>query len=286
VVQESLSEQELIWLPTPGRWGFRADPFGIWNAGRLYVFVERFDYPDPRGWIEVLTYSATLELLSIDPALREPWHLSYPYVFTAGGEHWMVPEARDSGRLTLYRAKAFPSEWAPELTIPVDSGAVDATPLFWNGKWWLFYSVRQRKPEKANQLHVAFADELAGPWRPHPLNPVLVGVSNGRPGGSPCVGETFIDLPVQDGTGGYGSALRRLRITALDEQRFAAEDQPWLRPPPGVAPFDDGLHTLSSAGEVSLIDFKRVDRSPIARLLDARMKMAKRRVSATVPDAE
>lgn len=35
------------------------------------------------------------------------------------------------------------------------------------------------------------------------------------------------------------------------------------------APYCDGQHTLSSAGPVSLIDVKRIDRSPRARLFRA-----------------
>jgi hypothetical protein len=187
----------------------------------------------------------------------------------------MLPEARRSGRLTLYRARAFPFGWKAELTIPVPIEAVDATPLYWNGKWWLFYCTKQTRPERTNQLHIAFADTLEGPWRFHPLNPVRVGLATGRPGGSPCVGDGYIDLPVQDATTGYGGALRRLRITVLDESRFEADDQPWLHAPAAFAPFDDGLHTLSSAGEVSLIDFKGVDRSPMARLSGAWMRISR-----------
>lgn len=266
VVQGSFAAKDLVWLPNPGRWAFRADPFGIWSDDRLYIFVETFHYSDPRGFIEVATYSAALELLSIDLALREPWHLSYPFVFRMGGDYWMLPEARDSGRLTLYRAEAFPLRWKAEMTIPVERGAVDATPLRWNGKWWLFYSTRQKQPERANRLHVAFADDLTGQWCSHPLNPVRVSVSAGRPGGSPCVHDDHIDLPMQDGSNGYGSALRRLRITVLNERQFEAEDSPWVTPRGEFAPFDDGVHTLSSAGHLSLIDFKRIDRSPTGRL--------------------
>jgi len=232
------------------------------------VFVEAFDYSDRRGRIEVLTYSEDLELLSIDLALQEPWHLSYPFVFSSGNDHWMLPEARRSSGLTLYRAKDFPLEWKAELTIPVPAGAVDATPLFWKDKWWLFYCIKQRSPARTNTLHVAFADALAGPWKSHPLNPVRVDLSSGRPGGSPSIGDDFVDLPVQDAGRGYGGALRRLRITVLDETRFEAEDESWLKPPISFAPFADGLHTLSSANGVSLIDFKRIDRSLGTRLVN------------------
>lgn len=80
------------------------------------------------------------------------------------------------------------------------------------------------------------------------------------------IGDGYIDLPVQDARNGYGGALRRLRITVLDETRFEAEDYPWLGPTSAFAPFDEGLHTLSSAGDLSLIDVKRLYRPSLARL--------------------
>jgi hypothetical protein len=268
VVQDSLLPKHIVWLPSPEGRAFRADPFGVWHGGKLYVFVERLDLADPTGRIEVLTYSEELDLLSIDLALQEPWHLSYPYVFWSGNDHWMLPEARAAGRLTLYRSRSFPLGWKAEFTIPVPVGAVDATPLFWNEKWWLFYCLRQGRSHRRDQLHIAFADKLTGPWQHHPLNPVRRGLSGCRPGGSPLIGDGYIDLPVQDASNGYGGALRRLRINKLDEARFEAVDYPWLHSPATFAPFNDGLHTLSSAGDVSLIDVKRIDRPTLARLFN------------------
>lgn len=276
VVQESLLTNEILWLPSPGG-GFRADPFGVWHESRLYVFVERLDLADQIGRIEVLTYSSDLDLLGIDLALREPWHLSYPYVFRSGNSYWMLPEARGAGRLTLYRASAFPLGWRAELRIPLPDGAVDPTPFFWKDRWWLFYCLRQGRSHRKDQLHIAFADKLIGPWRHHPLNPVRRGLFGCRPGGSPIIGDGYIDLPVQDSRNGYGGALRRLRIRKLDERRFEADDCPWLQPPAAFAPFNDGLHTLSSAGDVSFIDVKRIDRPIAARLFNATVGKTVRR---------
>lgn len=269
--------KDIVWLPPPEGLGFRADPFGLWHGNQLYVFVERLDLADPVGRIEVLTYSEELDLLSIEVALREPWHLSYPFVFRSGESYWMLPEARGGGRLTLYKASAFPLGWRAELTIPVPAGAVDATPLFWKDKWWLFYCLRQGRSHQRDQLHIAFADRLAGPWQHHPASPVRKGLCGCRPGGSPVVGDGYIDLPVQDSRNGYGGALRRLRITKLDERRFEADDYPWLHAPATFAPFNDGLHTLSSAGDLSLIDVKRIDQSILVRLFNATVRRTRRR---------
>lgn len=266
LTQQSLEHAGLAWLPDPGPWSFRADPFGLWRNGHLYVFVERFDYSNPRGRIEVLTYDPSLQLTRVEDALSEPWHLSYPFVFEADGATWMLPEGAASGELTLYICEKFPTVWIPTSSIPVRQGALDATPLHWRGRWWLFYAVRQKPPDRGHELHVAYSDQLGGEWKEHPRNPVRVGLADCRPAGTPLVTKMGIDLPVQDGRNTYGGAVQRLRISVLDDQRFEAQTHSWLSPPADVAPFEAGLHTLSSAGPVSLIDLKQMDGSLAARV--------------------
>src|SRR5690349_19483814 len=102
------------WLPEQPAGQFLADPFG-WQAGSLlHVFVERFDYRSRHGVIDRLTLDHRGELLESRPALREPWHLSYPVVFEGEGAVWMLPEAFRGQRLTLYRGDAAMEQWRTE----------------------------------------------------------------------------------------------------------------------------------------------------------------------------
>lgn len=245
------------WLPPMLPNGFLADPFGLWRDDRLYLFVERFSYRERHGTIELLVYDRALQLLARREVLREPWHLSYPFVFTADGEIWMLPEAHRSGRLTLYRATEFPYRWERSTTIALDHIAVDATPAFHDGLWWVFHTVANDKQSKTGQLHLAYAEKLSGPWRPHPANPVRLDQASARPGGTPIVVAGKLLLPVQDCTRTYGGGVRMLTIVRLSPTLFAAETGSPLQPPAGIAPFDKGMHTLSAAGDVTLIDVKR-----------------------------
>ena len=280
IVEEGIDEASLHWLPELPPACFRADPFGLWRDGKLHVFVERFDYHDRGGWIEVLIYDADLRLLDSRPVLREAWHLSYPFVFEAEGETWMLPEAFQSGTLTLYRARRFPDQWEAVCALPLDGPAIDATPLFFAGRWWLFYAPSHAKAAKQSHLHVASAARLTGPWTVHPGNPVHIDRSSARPGGTPLVRDGAILLPVQDCRGTYGAALRILNISRLDETGFAAEARQGLAPAFWMAPYLDGMHTLSAAGAVTLIDAKWMDASlggKLSRLYGiAKQKMARR----------
>lgn len=261
ILEHGLKDVELCWLPAMGSFRFLADPFGLWRGDRLYIFVETYDYRVRIGAIEVLIYSKDLELLDRRPALAEPWHLSYPFVFEAEGSTWMLPEAHRSGRLTLYRATKFPTQWEVAHVISLDHVAVDATPFFHQGLWWIFYTSADREADKMSALHVSFAERLEGPWTAHRGNPVVRDMSGARPGGTPFSKGGEIILPTQDCSRTYGGAIRPLRIGMLTPDRFESELGPEIGIPPSAAPFREGLHTLSAAENVTLVDMKRTELS-------------------------
>ena len=282
ILRNGLRAYTTLWLPELPGDVFHADPFGVWRDRRLHVFVETFSYRSYVGHIDVLTYDAALNLLGCETALREPWHLSYPFVFEADGETWLLPEAFQSGALTLYRARQFPHRWEAVCRIPLDGPAIDATPFRHRGRWWLFYTPSRDRAARRSHLHVAFADRLTGPWHLHPGNPVRVDLAGARPGGTPFVEDGVIVLPVQDCRATYGHAVRTLHISVLDETAFVAADQDGVRAAPWMAPYTDGCHTLAAAGPVTLFDVKRMDASLRAKA--ARLSgIVRRRLQARRP---
>jgi hypothetical protein len=241
---------------------FLADPFGLWRDGRLHVFAEAFDYRRRHGVIEVLELDAGLRLASRRTVLREPWHLSYPQVVEHEGEVWMAPEAHRSGALTLYRAQAYPDRWVAAARLELDTPPIDATLMRHGGLWWLAYAPAGPQSHKQGRLHLAFAETLTGRWRTHPGNPVRVDRTSSRPGGTPFVWDGVLTLPVQDCRRSYGAGLRLLRILEMTPDRFEAEATAALAPPQPAGGYVDGMHTLSACGDVTLIDVKRIDRTP------------------------
>lgn len=270
VIQSGLAGREIVWLQDMPALTFLADPFGLWRDGRLYVFAEAYDYRDRHGFIEVLTFDASLSLLDRRMVLKEPWHLSYPFIVEAGGEIYMMPEAFRSGGVTLYRAREFPYVWEPVRKITLDHAPIDATPVFHNGLWWIFYTPATTRAAKVSALHVAYADSLHSPWTPHPGNPVQIDASSSRPGGTPLVIDGVLVIPMQDCRETYGGAMRPLHITTLTPTAFAAT--------PGAvmsAPGEDGFHTLAGAGDLTLVDAKRFHVSPASLASDVRHLLRK-----------
>jgi len=271
----SIADLPLHWLPPMASFRFLADPFGLWRDGRLHVFVEAYDYRVRIGAIEVLTYDASFALIDRQWALREPWHLSYPVVWEAEGETWMLPEAHRSKRLTLYRAAEFPHRWERAAEIPLDHVAVDATPFWHEGLWWLFYTSASNEPDKTAALHLAFAERVRGPWRVHPGNPVRRDPASARPGGTVQVVDGRIVLPVQDCSHTYGGAIRPLWFDRLDPGGVTMEAGPAIAGQEALAPFSEGMHTLAAAGDVTLVDVKRTELSLLGLSIEAMRELRK-----------
>jgi hypothetical protein len=172
----------------------------------------------------------------------------------------MAPEAHRSGAFTLYRCVEFPDRWEAAARFELDTPAIDPTPFRHDGLWWLAYSPTGPQSAKQGRLHLAFAESLTGPWRPHPGNPVRVDRASSRPGGTPVLLGGVLALPVQDCSRTYGGAVRHLAIHTLTPERFEAVAGPAIHAPLSAGAWQDGLHTLSACGELTLIDVKRKDR--------------------------
>jgi hypothetical protein len=60
---------------------------------------------------------------------------------------------------------------------------VDNSIAYYNGKWWLFSSVTSN-----DMLYLHYSDNLTGPWKEHPLSPIVAGDTHkARPSGRALV---------------------------------------------------------------------------------------------------
>ncbi|HLY87470.1 MAG TPA: formyl transferase, partial [Acetobacteraceae bacterium] len=128
-------------------------------------------------------------------------------------------------------------------------------------------------------LHIAFAERLQGPWRPHPGNPVRRDRASTRPGGTPQVIDGRVMLPVQDCSHTYGGAIRPLFFDRLDPTRVETEAGSLIAIPADFAPYVEGMHTLAAAGDVTLIDVKRTELSAHGLSIELMREVRKRLLS-------
>ncbi|MET3484953.1 hypothetical protein ABIC70_004492 [Methylobacterium sp. 1973] len=238
-------------LPDDGR-RFYADPFAIARDGAVTLFVEEFDYRRGKGVIAAVGFGETGPRGRPEPVLELETHLSYPFVFEADGQVWMIPESHASGTIDLYRATDFPRGWVHEAVLLDGVVAGDATLLQQNGRWWMFATVRAGGGSYSDTLHLWHAPHFRGPWTPHRHNPVLIDIGSARAAGPIVARDGGLIRPVQDCREGYGAALGLARILRLDEEAYAQRVETRLRP--GAAWPGTRLHMLSAAGGFEFID--------------------------------
>ena len=259
------------WLPEPpGR--FLADPFALQNAEGFTILAEDFDWSTGLGQIAAIKTGGDGNFAAPAPAIRLPWHLSYPYLLQVDGERYRIPEMHEFGEVVLFRADATLREWTKVATLIEGVPVVDPTIFRHDGTWWLF-ATRADCGDNC-KLFAWHASELTGPWRPHSANPLKTDVRSSRPAGPPFVHAGELYRPAQDCSTGYGAAVVVNRITCLTPERFEEEPVSMVVPD-RRGRYPSGLHTLCGAGERTVIDGSRTAFVPAAAARELRRKLGR-----------
>jgi hypothetical protein len=238
-------------LEHPPRRSF-ADPFVVSSGNRSFIFFEDFDFASKRGSISYVSLNGTGRVTSPAPALRRPYHLSYPFLFEHDGERYMIPETAANRRIELYRATNFPDEWQLERVLLEDIEAVDATLFRHDGHLWLFANVSDSGGPTVDELFLFRADSLDGEWIPHPMNPVVSDVRRARPAGRLFERDGRLIRPSQDCSWRYGSAVVLNEVTVLTPDRY--EEATLGRIDPDWGKGNLGSHTYNFDGRIEVVD--------------------------------
>jgi len=252
-VREHLAWPEASYDFVPDGGGrYFADPFVLMHEGTAHVFCEEYPFGTRKGIISHFTVSRDGEVSSPRCVLERPYHLSYPFVFAEGGKIWMIPETSTNGTIELYRAERFPDVWVLDAVLVEDVVASDATLVTHEGRRWLFASLAEPGGSTWDSLGLFHAPSLAGPWTPHPLNPVVIDVRAARPAGMMFQRDGRLFRPAQDCSRNYGYALNLFEVTRLDPDGYVQRQVRHLPAPPAWRV--DGVHTLNQAEGLEVID--------------------------------
>jgi hypothetical protein len=242
--------QRVEWMKPPNG-QFYADPFGVVEAtsGCLRVFFELFSWKEGRGSIASAVFDGT-RYGPVTSTLSAETHLSYPYLIQQGDLVFIAPEHSEAKDVSAF-AIAAGGQAVRKKSIFRHVEYIDTTFVEWSGKVWAFTLLDTGAPN--TELHLFYAQEFDGPWRAHPLNPVKTDVTAARPAGTPFVFEGRLYRPGQDCASHYGSAVTVNEVLVLTETMFKERAVSRVLPDPsGKYPY--GLHTLSRAGDYTLID--------------------------------
>jgi hypothetical protein len=209
---------------------FVADPLMIQVSGTWYCFFEVLNLESEAGEIGVATSEDLEHWRYGGIVLKEPFHLSYPYVFSWESELYMIPETSSVDSVRLYRATEFPGGWILDSTLLEGRLFGDASILRYAERWWMFVLTSPNHDE----LRLYHSEELRGPWIEHPRSPIVANdPGSARPAGRVVVTEQGIVRFAQDCRQVYGEAVRAFvveRLTPTEYQERAYHKDPLLGP--------------------------------------------------------
>jgi hypothetical protein len=238
---------------------FLADPF-VFRHGDLDVcFVEDYDFRTKRGKISVFKISGD-KYEELGSALDEPFHLSYPFIFTVDNELYMCPESGEIREIRLYKCTEFPLRWSFHKTLMKDVSAVDTNIFFSKDRWWLLTSIDSSDiGELCSELHVFYSDAFdSDAWTPHAENPVIFDSERARNGGFFRDGEKLFRVFQRQGFDQYGESMGIAQIKDLGTETYREEIVSIIEP--RFAPKIVGTHSFSYYSGLLAVDFVKVER--------------------------
>lgn len=192
---------------------FVADPFVIKEGGVWYLFFEVFNNDTQHGDIALATSTDLVNWKHIGLVLDKAFHLSYPYVFKHQEQYYMLPESREAGNVSLYKAIDFPVKWE-KLTDIIIGDYVDSSIIRHNGYWWVFAGAN---PDKNDTLRLFYSKELTGPWIEHNKSPIIENnPHHARPSGRLIKVDNTIIRFAQDDYPQYGKQVWAFKINKLN----------------------------------------------------------------------
>lgn len=201
-----------------------ADPFLFVNNDTLFLFYEQKKLRH-NGTI-MMMHTDDLEIWS-EPVevLREPFHLSYPWVFEKDGRIYMIPETCGDKSVRLYEAvnrELTEFRLVRKLVVQNENNELefsfsDSSIVERNGMYYLFTTMRSKG---INQLHLLCSDKFLGEYKEHPKSPICVDNKYGRNAGHliKYCGELY--RFAQDCEKGYGDNVHVLKVKELSTYNY------------------------------------------------------------------
>lgn len=243
------------WLPSPDKTRFLADPFVASTPGGWLLMAEEFDFATGLGKIVQEFSSEGLfagRMQDVGLQDEDGTHVSYPFLLSHGGALYCIPETHQKNGVWAWRWNETSRAWQDPREIVTGVACIDPTPVFFENRWWLFYTDKADGVD--SKLRICFADSPFGPWRQHARNPVKTDIRSSRPGGTPFMHRGQLYRPAQDSSKHYGWRLVVNLVTRLSPDEF--EEEP-VRILDSSRLGANGIHTLSGAGSKTVLDARR-----------------------------
>ena len=197
-----------------------AHPFMIIVGSRYYLFfTAKNDMSGEVSGIGLAESSNGVDWKYRRIVLKEPFVLSYPYVFKHQNDYYMIPESYTEKFVRLYRATEFPDKWTHERDLLTGDNFISASVVEHAGMWWMFVG----RPGNET-LRLFYASDLKAQWREHPLSPIVAKNPDiARPGGRALVIDGKLYRIGQDCDPTYGNQALAFQVTDISTTTYKEE---------------------------------------------------------------
>lgn len=193
-----------------------ADPFLFPFGDELFLFFESQAVGE-NGSIAAYKTSNLVDFVPVGSILKEPFHISYPFVFANEGLIYMIPESAAISEVMLYKFDCFPHTLRRQRTLLRGRMYLDSSLIFHRRLWFLFTT-------SPAGLEIYYTDDIEnGSMVPHSKNPITDCRKFDRNGGGPVQLDGQMYRIAQDGSLGYGRNIHILKINELSEDRYDEE---------------------------------------------------------------
>ncbi len=237
---------------------FLADPFLWYYKGKHYCFVEDYCFIDKKACISVYEINNN-GYIELGVAVKENFHLSYPFLFEYKNNIYMCPESSENKDIRLYKCLEFPLKWKLETILMQDVQAVDTNIFYKDGKWWMLTGMdSSNNGQLDSELHIFWSDTpLSKSWHPHKLNPVVFDAKKARNGGLLFKDDDIYRVFQSASWYFYGQSFGVTKIIEISESTFIEEVN--FNVKPNFFKGIKGTHTYNFNNGLMVIDFVKFE---------------------------
>lgn len=265
IVTSGTTQVNVHWVKHSYTDRFFADPFILSvDEKEIKVLVEDFPYYDKRGLICLLTIDRkTYELLEREVVLKQPFHMSYPFIMRKeNGDIWVAPEASQSGNLYYYTINPETQQLENQRVL-LPEPLLDSTLVEYEGLWWLFCTKRGVNSNK--DLFIYYAEQPEGPWTAHAKNPVVKNPAMARPAGYVVKSGNDLYRVIQKCDKYYGEAVNVTRIVRLAKDDYEEVFVKELRAQKDE--YSNNFHTVNGLDNLTVVDGIKMQFAPLRRVI-------------------
>lgn len=234
-----------------------ADCFYVMENDRHFIFFEEVNDSHPVGFLSVIEIFKNGTYTEPETILKLDYHLSYPCVFKVDNDWYMIPETHQNKTVELWKCTDFPLRWEKHSNLLENIQAVDSTPFYHDGLWYLFTSTRRNCKKFGDRLDLFFTEDILSPkWQEHPQNPVCKGHQQFRMAGKPFIYNGKLVRPSQDSLKRYGGNIELKEIVELSPTSYKEKLSEIVLP--NWNNNDNGCHTINVEGNFVVLDAIRV----------------------------